>query len=202
MDTWPRKKHFEHFYKMDYPHFNISMNIEISNFLKFVKENHISFYYSMCFACTAVLNQIENFRYRIHDGKVIIYDRVHPSFTDIDKNSDLFKIVTLNMTDDIVEFSSNAKYKSLKQKGLFENDNDEREDLIYYTCTPWFSFTQLTHPIELKKEDSIPRVSWGKYYSDNGKVLLPFSVQANHALVDGCHVGMFVDKLNKYMNSL
>lgn len=39
-------------------------------------------------------------------------------------------------------------------------------------------FTNISHTISLNKEDSIPRLAWGKYFEEHGKVLLPFSVQA------------------------
>ena len=50
--------------------------------------------------------------------------------------------------------------------------------------------------MNLNKEDSIPRVSWGKYYKKSSRIVLPFNIQVNHRLVDGIHIGMFYSKLN------
>jgi len=77
-----------------------------------------------------------------------------------------------------------------------------RDDLIYITCIPWISFTHLSHTISLNKNDSVPRISWGKYFMENNKVLLPFSVQVNHALVDGIHIGRYFLKLQNYIDNL
>ncbi len=55
----------------------------------------------------------------------------------------------------------------------------------------------MTHPIALDRDDSIPRIAWGKYFKDGEKTLLPFSIQANHALMDGVHAGRYVERLQR-----
>jgi chloramphenicol O-acetyltransferase type A len=203
MDRWSRKEHFDFFYKMDYPQFNVSMNLDVTNFLQFVKEHHLSFYYAMIFASTYTANQIVDFRYRIRGDKVVLHDKVNASFTDIMKDSDLFKMVMVEMSDEIIAFTHQAKEQSEKQKEFIIYENaEERDDLLYFTCVPWFSYTQLTHPIALSREDSVPKIAWGKYFREGDKVMLPFSIQANHALMDGIHVGRYIEKLQGYLNHL
>jgi chloramphenicol O-acetyltransferase len=34
----------------------------------------------------------------------------------------------------------------------------------------------------------------------NGKIMLPFSVQVNHAFVDGVHVGKYVGRLQHFLD--
>ncbi len=205
LEKWNRKGHYEFFHRMDYPQFNICMDIDVSNFIKFTKQNGLSFYYSMVFASTTVINQIENFKYRIHDDKVVIHDKINPSFTYMDKNGqdDLFKLITVELNDDIYKFDKIAKETSENQNDYFGLDKlIGRDDLIYITCIPWISFTHISHTISLNKNDSVPRISWGKYYKRGGKTLLPFSVQANHALIDGFHIGKYVDKLQTFMDEI
>ena len=203
MNTWKRKEHFEFFYRMDYPQYNICMNLDITNFLKFVKKNNISFYYAFIFAATYVVNNNIDFRYRIKDGKVVLHDLIHPSFTDMTKNDELFKMVTVEMKNNIIEFSEYAKKESENQKDYFCFDKlVGRDDLIYYTCIPWISFTHLSHTITINRNDSVPKISWGKYFFDKEKILLPFSVQVHHALMDGMQVGKYVNELQEYLDSL
>lgn len=202
LNTWPRKEHFQLYHSMDCPHFNVCMNLDITNFLRYVKKSKLSFYYAMCFAATQTANQIEELRYRIRGEEIVLHDRVHPSFTDLKKGEDLFHIVTVNMGEDLEEFVKDAAERSAKQVCFLDPAEQERDDLIYITCAPWFSFTQLTHPMSINRDDSIPRLSWGKYFEQNGKILLPFSIQANHAFMDGRHVGCYVEKLQNYLDSL
>jgi chloramphenicol O-acetyltransferase type A len=189
---------------MDYPQYNICANIDVTNFLNYVRRNKILFYYAMIHASTYVADEIINFRYRIRKDSVVLHDKLHPSFTDLDeKEGDLFKLVTVEMKDDLFEFVKNAKEKSKTQVDYFNfSQLAGRDDLIYITCIPWISFTHLSHTITLNKDDSVPRISWGKYFEENNKVLLPFSVQVHHALVDGVHIGNYLSKLQNHIDSL
>jgi chloramphenicol O-acetyltransferase type A len=201
MDKWDRKEHFNFFHRMDYPQFNICANLDLTNFLHYVRTNELQFYYAMIHAATSIANQIINFRYRIREDKVILHDKTHPSFTALEDEKDLFKLVTVEMKDDIFEFAKYAEEKSKNQKEYFAlHDLVGRDDLIYITCIPWISFTHLSHTISLNKDDSVPRISWGRYFKENNKVLLPFSVQVNHALVDGIHIGQYLSELQKYID--
>jgi len=201
-DTWERKEHYQFFSNADYPQFNICMNLDITNFLSFVKEKKISFYYGMIYASTVVMNEFEDFRYKIRDGKIILHDVLKPSFTDMSPEDNLFKIVTLDIEDDIITFSNNAKKKSEEQKEYFPKTSEIRDDLIYYSCIPWISFTHISNEIIMNKEDSIPKISWGKYSKDGDKVLLPYSIQVNHMLLDAVHVGKFIERLQDFINSI
>lgn len=203
LDRWDRKEHFSYFRSADYPQFNICANIDVTSFLAYVKANKLPFYYAMIFAATVSVNKIQNFCYRIRGNSVIRHDRLHPSFTHLNKENGLFKYVTVDMGGDLMEFAGIASETAEKQESLFAaGDSDERDDLLYLTCIPWVSFTHISHTITLNKDDSVPRISWGKYFKDGGKTMLPFSVQVNHALADGYHIGQYFTELQDYIDRL
>ena len=43
--------------------------------------------------------------------------------------------------------------------------------------------------------DSIPEVAVGKLHEENGRMIMSVSIEVNHGLVDGRHIGLFVDTL-------
>ena len=49
---------------------------------------------------------------------------------------------------------------------------------------------------------SIPRISWGKYVERGGRRELGMSVEVNHRLVDGLHLGRFVQALEGRIEAL
>jgi len=201
MDNWKRKGHFDFFHSLDFPQYNVCMNIDITHFLDFVRRNNLSLYYSLIFAVTTVTNECENLRYRIRGGRVILHDKTHPSFTDITPGDDQFKIVTMDLTGDLLDFTDLARAASQIQTDYFPDaEAAQRDDLIYITCLPWISFTGMTHTIKLNPDDAAPRISWGKYFRENDRVLLPLSVQLNHALADGLHLGEYVNRLQAYLD--
>lgn len=204
MESWKRREHFAFFYKMDYPQYNICMDLDITNFLAFTKEKKLPFYYAMIFAAMHSVNKVENFRYRIREGRAVLHYKIHPSFTEMDNEDDeLFKIVTTELTDDIAAFVEAAKQDNKNQTVYFDGQKlIGRDDLVYITSLPWISFTHLSHTISLNRNDAVPRISWGKYYKKGEKVWLPFSVQVHHALVDGIHIGKYIRILQDYLNEI
>ena len=203
LEQWDRREHFAFFRQADYPQFNICAPIDITRLHDFVKDSGLPLYYVMIFAATTAANEVVNFRYRIRDGVVVEHERIHPSFTHMDKGSDLFKYVTADMGSDMMAFIRYAQEKAQLQRGFLGDVADEsRDDVLYLTCLPWVAFTQISHTITLNKDDSVPRISWGKYYKESGRTLLPFSVQVNHALADGVHIARYLDALGAFIESL
>ena len=107
------------------------------------------------------------------------------------------------MKDDVFEFNrlgkeAREKYKALK---TFDVESD-RFDLIYYSVIPWVSFTSFKHASRLDKGQTIPRVVFGKVFTNNGRMLMPLSVEANHTIMDGFHVGKFFTRFQEALDSV
>jgi len=200
IENWPRKEHFHFFSGMDYPHFNISANLDISRVRPFLKEQGLSFFTSILYLSSRAANSIKEFRYRIRDGRVIEHETVSPAIT-VMGNNEVFGYCT-------IEYQAGAKYFLADAAGVIaraeENptiaEDSSRDDVLYYTTIPWISFTSLVHPITLNPVDSIPRISWGKYFESEGRLLLPHSVQAHHGLIDGLHIGKYFTLLQELLD--
>ena len=79
---------------------------------------------------------------------------------------------------------------------------ENRDDLVYISCTPWFSFTSLSNEMDCAPDDSIPRITWGKYEERNGRLILPYAVQLNHRLLDGWHVAQLLQAVQGLLDQL
>src|SRR5882762_10630554 len=76
-----------------------------------------------------------------------------------------------------------------------------REDMIHFTTLPWVSFTSFSHARNWGREDSVPKIAFGKFMKADGRTLLPFSVEVHHALMDGLHVGRYVARLEEALRA-
>ena len=196
--TWSRKQHFEFFRHIASPMYNTCFNVNITNLLAFTRARRLSFNTAMVHITLTAANAIENLKYRLHEDEVIQHDMLHPVFAHIRKGEELFGLVHQQYEDDLSTFASKAKQKADTQVQYFPMDELKgRDDLVFISALPWISFTGVDHTASLKKEDAIPRITWGKYRTENGKTLLPFNIQVNHIFVDGLHVGQFKDKLDE-----
>ena len=201
IESWNRKENYNYFKEFDYPHFNICGNVDITEFSRFVKDSGSSIFLALLFASVKAANSIEEFRYRIRQDKVVVHDKVSPSFTMMTSRQ-VFGFCTAEFEDNYNEFYGCASREIEKAKDR-ANIKDERgrDDLLYITSIPWVSFTSITHPIQMRPVDSIPRISWGKYFEDKARLKLPLSVQAHHALVDGAHIGQYFIRLQEILDS-
>jgi chloramphenicol O-acetyltransferase len=65
----------------------------------------------------------------------------------------------------------------------------EAKEQVFITCIPWLAFTSIQHPSASLAHPDIPSFAWGKFRQiGNGRMELPFSVQAHHGFVDGFHI--------------
>lgn len=201
IEGWKRKEHYRYFRELDYPHFSICGNVDITEFLQFIKDKGDSFFPAFLYFAVKAANDIEEFRYRIRGDKVVVHEKVSPSFTVMTVEG-VFSFCTAAFDDEYKEFYQGASREMGKAKETVSvEDEPGRDDLLYITSIPWVSFTNITHPVHMSPVDSIPRISWGKYFEENGRVKLPLSVQAHHALVDGAHVGQYFMGLQEMLGN-
>ena len=104
-------------------------------------------------------------------------------------------------TGSIADFCAAAQARSAAQKTLLDQD-EENDNLIYMSCTPWFDLTGCTNERDFDRDDNIPRITWGRYAEANGRKTLGMSVEVNHRFIDGLHLGQFYQRLQADIDAL
>jgi chloramphenicol O-acetyltransferase type A len=203
IDTWDRKDNFNGYLGTDFPYINIGANLDVTRLLRFCRERDLSSYLTMVFSAHQVASQIINFRYRIKDGRPILNDRIYPIFTYLLNGTDIFINVMPEYADELTDFIKKAKEQIARQgTDLGAGNIRGRYDIISYTVMPWIQYTHFVRTIAKFGVDSNPKISWGKYFKQGKKMLMPFSVQVHHGLMDGLHVGRYFEALQKYIDQL
>lgn len=197
--TWERAMHCMVFRNSVEPAFCVTFEADVTEFKKYVKNNHLSFTLAMVYAVCKCANQIEAFRYRFVDGKVVLFDNIDTAFTYLNKKTSLFKVVNVPMMDNLREYCINARKIADEQEAYFTGPLGN--DVFQCSAMPWVTYTHISHTNSGKKDNATPLFDWGKYYEKDGRVMMPISVQAHHSFVDGIHIGKFVDLLEKYFAS-
>lgn len=197
--TWKRAMHCMIFRNSVEPAFCMTFEVDITKFLKLVKEQEYSFTLAMVYAVCKCANEIEEFRYRFLDGNVILYDKIDTAFTYLNKETELFKVVNVPMKDTLDEYMKVATKIAEEQKEYFTGPLGN--DVFQCSPMPWVAYTHVSHTNFGKKDNATPLFDWGKYQEREGRIIMPVSVQAHHSFVDGIHIGKFVDELQRYMNS-
>ena len=177
-------------------------NVPVSGLKERCKKQELSLNNVLIYLTIRSLNKIINFRYRLEDGKVMEYDKIDPSFACIRKDESLFRMITVDFVDDINEFNASVQRAVSDSASYFDmSEFKERTNFAFISPLPWLPFTGIDHTLSLKREDAIPRISWGKIHQSGDEEILPYNIQVNHIFVDGLHVGQFYECLNGEIQS-
>lgn len=198
LETWKRKDYCQIYRQAVQPQYCISFELDVTEFLKRVKNNGWSFTFAFIYAVTKCANEIEEFRYRFLDGQVVLYESVDTSFTYLEKETELFKVVNVPMCGTLEEYMRLAAETAEKQTAHFTGPVPN--DVYQFSALPWVSFTHVSHTDFGDSEKAQPIFDWGKFTQKEGRAIMPFSAQVHHAFVDGIHIGKLADRLQKYLN--
>lgn len=201
ISTWKRREHFEVFKSFDEPLFGITVRLECSSAYKKAKELGYPFSLYYLYLSMKAANEIEEFRYRIEDDKVYCYDRVGAGPT-IFREDETYGCGYMPYNDDISEFMKQAttEVERVKaERGL--KFTYAGEDIIHYSTLPWADFTSVNHARILSRGRSIPKITFGKITRDGEKMWMPVDVHVNHALMDGFHVGKFIERFQELLKA-
>ena len=201
MATWPRRGMYDYFSGVSNPFYSVTVQLDVTDLAAWARREGLSFYYALVYLCTQAVNQTEAFRYDIREGQVALLDRREPSFTDLKPGAELFHIVTMPAGEDIRAFCREARQKSRAQE-VFLDMAAEAGPLIYFSCLPWVELTALTNERDFYRDDTVPRIAWGRYVEQNGRLKLGLSLEVNHRFIDGLHIGQFVRALEGLIAAL
>ena len=203
--TWQRKEVFSFFGGQSHPFYMVTFRQDVTNLRRYTRARGLSFYLSLIYLCCEAIDRVEAFHYTIRGGDVYRLARRRPSFTDLRPGEECFRIVTLPCEGSLTDFVTAAKQKSAAQTVLIDR-MEEHDDLIYFSCLPWVDLTALTNERDLSapgaRDDSVPRIAWGKYTEEGGRTTLGISVEVNHRLIDGIHIGRFAEELTRLCGEL
>ncbi|HEX8071104.1 MAG TPA: CatA-like O-acetyltransferase [Pyrinomonadaceae bacterium] len=196
--NWSRRELFEFFIGYTNPYFNVCARVDVTELVALVRrrpDSRISL--ALHYFALRVANEVEPFRYRLRDGNVFVCDVVNGGTTVLLPNES-FAFAYFDYQPDFDKFVGDAgRAVDLVRTGGGPLRPTMRDDVIYFTTLPWISFTSFAHARNRGRGDSIPRIVFGKFTEEGGRLMLPISVEVHHALMDGLHVGRLLTRLEE-----
>jgi chloramphenicol O-acetyltransferase type A len=202
LNSWNRKEHFDFFCSMEEPFYGLTTTLDCSIAYQKSKEQQIPFFTYYLHKTLVAVNAVENFKYRIIEKEVFVYNQINASAT-IMREDKTFGFSLIEFDPDLIKFSqitNNEIVRIQTTSGLFTRDFHET-NLIHFSALPWINFTSLSHARSYSFPDSCPKISFGKLINSNGIKTMSVSVHVHHGLVDGYHVGLFLEELQTQLNS-
>lgn len=198
--TWARREVFEFFSKFDKPYFNLCAQLDVTKLLKSLRSRpEVSLMLAYHYFALRAANEIEPFRYRLRQGKVVVHEVVHGGTTVMLPNEN-FTLAYFEYDEHFGKFivaADRLVKAAVSGDGAFRPNT--RDDMIHCTTLPWVSFTSFSHARNWKTEDSVPKIAFGKFTQSGDQTFMPFSVEVHHALMDGLHVGRYVNRVQEML---
>jgi len=200
LKTYPRRSVYELFMTFDVPVVSRTIQIDITKLRAHIAEHKLRFSLTFSFMVTKAMNEIADLRYRIQNNTLVSFDKVIPSFTVLSEEKMLYFAKGAWSNNFKIDYDKNSQSIERASKGLDQLAYQDGQGQIFITNIPWYSFTSIHHPYS-KNNSSIPIISTGKIYQENGHEKVPFGIQTHHALVDGYHIGLFMEKLESFLEN-
>jgi chloramphenicol O-acetyltransferase type A len=201
LETWVRKEHFHLFKQFDEPFYGVTVRIDCTKAYLFAKEKEASFFLYTMHRALAAANALEPFKLRIEDDEVYIYDQIDAGST-IGRSNGTFGFGYIPYASQFDQFIITAN----KEVESVQSSNDlirsKVNNIIRFSSLPWIDFTSISHASTFGSQNSCPRISFGKMTQQDGKRSMPVSIHVHHALIDGLHVGQYIDLFQELMDSV
>ncbi len=204
LSRWARKEHFEVFQSFAECTFNQTVQLDITALLKHIKEVGWKFYPTMIFLLSKAVNRHTEFRMAIKNNELVIWNEIHPSYTIFHNKTETFSQLWSHYDGNIHHFQ---QYYS-EDVARYGNDlsywpkEESRENVFFVSGIPWVSFTSFNMNIAHMKNFFAPMFTLGKYYTQEGKVLLPLAVLVHHSVCDGFHAARLINELQEMIHNL
>ena len=197
IDQWDRADAFRFFRGFDEPFFNICTQVDISGLLQEARRYDYPPSLMLLWHTIRTANDIQAFRLRLHGEELRRYQRIKPACT-MRRGEDGYFFCYFDYehgmsAEDFVDQGRAAIESQQHRPGL--GARPDAEDVVHCSMLPWVSFTGLRHARHSGYPDSIPKLVFGKFTEVQGKWMLPVAVDLHHALADGWHAALWIEKM-------
>lgn len=195
LDTWRRREHFLLFRDYEKPHFSLTAAVDVSACYAASRgEAGPSFTLAVLFAAMQAANAVEAFRLRLRGDGVWCHDAVGIGCT-VARPDRTFGFAYFAHGTSFAPFAETGEREMERARsGTTLADDREADDAtLHATVLPWIRFTSFTNA--MRRDDSVPKLTFGRRYAEDGAWYMPVCAEVHHALVDGIDVGEFFDQL-------
>lgn len=198
-ESWPRKEYFDHYFTQVPCTYSAVFKMDVTG----LRRSGRRFYPSMLYALSTAVNRRQEFRMALDDdGSPGYYDLVHPCYTVFHKDTETFSCLWTAYTPDYESFcaaweNDMAAYGNLP--GL-SPQSDTPKNTFPVSMLPWSGFEGFNLNLQNGYDYLPPIFTMGRFYEENGKVLLPLAVQVHHAVCDGFHLCRFIRELQELLD--
>ena len=201
-DSWDRKQYFYYFTKMLPTGFSITIEADITNTYNMIKEQNKKFFPAYLYLASKLITEQKEFRIASMDGTLGCYEVLHPSYACFHPDDKTMSNMWTEYDSDFHTFYNNYitdQNRFAHNHGILAKPDMPPQNSFMIGMLPWIEFTSYT-PVPYGNSSSFfPVLEAGKFIERDGRKRMPLSITVHHAVADGYHVGLFLDKFQSGM---
>lgn len=203
MNSWQRSEGYYIFKNFDVPYTNLCAEVDITNFMRFIRQNDYYFFAALLFYITKAANTVKEFRCRLEGDTPVIWDKISANYTLMQESGIMGNNYTY-YSEDFKEFYKNAleDLNQAKKSGRMINKIQAEglsNSVVTVTSIPWTKISNFSQAM-YQVGDAVPYIGIGRRYGMGERFLLPVAVQAHHAFVDGFHLAHYFKLLEMMLS--
>ncbi len=202
LDTaaWSRRDACGFFRGFDNPFFNVCVRLDVARLKRALDSagRPAGLGLACYWLALRLANEQQPFRLRFEGERVRVHEVIDGSSTVLREDRESFGFANFDYAADFMFFAS-AAGAAIRAARRDPTDFEPRPNdvaRIHFTTLPWMHFTSFSHARVWRRdgqpEDSVPKLAFGRADAEGGRLWMPMSVEVHHALMDGVHVGRFV----------
>ena len=182
---------------------SLTVDINVTNLKAYAEKTGIGFYPLMLWAVSRVINSHDEFKYSWDkDGNLIGWDYVFPSHTDFHSEDENFTKMVTEYSEDLFEFCSRVEADRKRHKDDRAVLDNQPPNFFDVSCLPWVKYKHFDVHVFDEGKFLAPVVTWGKYEPENGRLIMPLTMNIHHAVADGFHLSRFFNEVQELIDSL
>ncbi len=206
LDAWPRRAALAHFRTMAQPAFSVTVPVDVSGLRERAAAHGATPWLAYHHAALEAANGVDAMRQTLTAKGVREFGVIHASTTVLREDGS-FGFLTLPREPSLAAFAARAKahLDRVRAAGgdLFAADEPgevREETLVHMTALPWLAFTAFTHA--RGAGDDRPKIAFGRFSQEGGRLRMPVAIDVHHALCDGVHVARFFERFQAGLEAI
>lgn len=188
MQTYYRKKVYEHFTKDCKCSVSITSKINVTKLYEKSKTNERKFYINFLYCLAKAINSRDDYKmaYLWKEDEIRIYDKMNITHYVFNSEKETCAPVYTEYDEDYERFYERCRNDIEKAKVYVEYNATPPDDNYFdASYVSWLSYESLNVELPDGYLYFQPVINWGRFKEENGEMLMPLTVRLNHAVADG-----------------
>jgi len=200
VETYYRQEHFDFFSGYAMPFYNVTFELDITKAKDFAASRSYPVYLSLCHLFARGMQRVEDFRYRVLDGRIVLFERLDIAAT-LPTAGGAFSFASFDWDPDLKIFLQRAEASSQRARKVATLGEQTPANAILFTALSGVRFTGFTHATPTDRTDGRPRVAFGKFFDRSDRLMMPVGLGVNHIFIDGAAIGALVEEVQREYDS-